>query len=256
MPRRRRVCGLTAHGPWPPTSRGRSSLARHQFSQAADALRAGRSERLPAVAPRRRQPRVRRGPHGLGRGASTRSRACRGARSGSYVTPDAAARRGLPRRGFRLARRRRSPGQARRRALSQAHRRDRRRRGPRRRDARERPPASTMALHDPVVLQRPGLIVLAHRWARDRADEALSAARRAPPGSGPGYRHAARRPDHGHGLGRGRPRRPGVQAPRPPRFVPFSYPSLRVADKDRPTDHVAVMGPAPAGPRDSRRKTR
>ena len=38
-----------------------------------------------------------------------------------------------------------------------------------------------MALHDPVVLQRPGLIVLADRWARDRADEVMAAAVRARP---------------------------------------------------------------------------
>ncbi len=36
-----------------------------------------------------------------------------------------------------------------------------------------------MALHDPVVLQRPGFIVLADRWARDRARTVAASARRA-----------------------------------------------------------------------------
>ena len=38
-----------------------------------------------------------------------------------------------------------------------------------------------MALHDPVVLQRPGFVVLADRWARDRARTVAAAAGRARP---------------------------------------------------------------------------
>ena len=38
-----------------------------------------------------------------------------------------------------------------------------------------------MALHDPVVLQRPGFVVLADRWARDRARTVVAAAGRARP---------------------------------------------------------------------------
>jgi hypothetical protein len=100
-----------------------------------------------------------------------------------------------------------------------------------------------MALHDPVVLQRPGLIVLADRRARDRGDEVLAAARRARP------RLAA--------LGIGT--RPTVLitvfgsaedihdalgfSASTARLVFFSYPTLRVADTDWPIYDVAVMGP-------------
>ena len=100
-----------------------------------------------------------------------------------------------------------------------------------------------MALHDPVVLQRPGLIVLADRRARARGDEVLAAALRARP------RLAA--------LGIGT--RPTVLvtvfgsaedihdalgfSTSTARLVFFSYPSLRVADTDWPTYDVAVMGP-------------
>ena len=100
-----------------------------------------------------------------------------------------------------------------------------------------------MALHDPVVLQRPGLIVLADRWARDRGGEVLAAALRARPrlaalgigtrptvlvtvfGSAEDVRDAL-----------------GVKAATA-RMVFFSYPSLRVADADWPTYDVGVMGP-------------
>jgi len=100
-----------------------------------------------------------------------------------------------------------------------------------------------MALHDPVVLQRPGLIVLADRRARDRGDEVLAAALRARPrlaalgvatrptvlitvfGSAEDIRDAL-----------------GFSASTA-QLVFFSYPSLRVADTDWPILDVAVMGP-------------
>jgi hypothetical protein len=100
-----------------------------------------------------------------------------------------------------------------------------------------------MALHDPVVLQRPGLIVLADRRARDRGDEVLAAALRARPrlaalgiatrptvlitvfGSAEDIRDAL-----------------GFSASTS-RLVFFSYPSLRVADTEWPILDVAVMGP-------------
>jgi hypothetical protein len=100
-----------------------------------------------------------------------------------------------------------------------------------------------MALHDPVVLQRPGLIVLADRWARGRAATVLDAAAQARPrlaalgvstgptvvitvfGSAEDVRDAL-----------------GVDAA-VPRLVFFSYPALRVAEKDWPIYDVGVMGP-------------
>ena len=100
-----------------------------------------------------------------------------------------------------------------------------------------------MALHDPVVLQRPGIIVLADRWARGRGGEVMAAAARARP------RLAA--------LGIGT--RPAVLVTvfgsvedirdalgfraESARLVFFSHPSLRVADEEWPTWDVGVMGP-------------
>ena len=92
-----------------------------------------------------------------------------------------------------------------------------------------------MALHDPVVLQRPGLIVLADRWARDRADEVLAAALRARPrlaALGIGTRPTVlvtvfgSAEDVSDAL--------GFKAAAS-RMVFFSYPSLRVADTAWPT---------------------
>lgn len=100
-----------------------------------------------------------------------------------------------------------------------------------------------MALHDPVVLQRPGLIVLADHWARDRADEVLAAAVRARPrlaALGIGTRPTVlvtvfgSAEDVSDAL--------GVKAATA-RMVFFSCPSLRVADEDWPTWDVGVMGP-------------
>jgi hypothetical protein len=100
-----------------------------------------------------------------------------------------------------------------------------------------------MALHDPVVLQRQGLIVLADRWARSRAGAVLTAAERARPrletlgldttpavvitvfGSAEDVRDAL-----------------GVRAATP-RLVYFSYPPLRVAEKGWDVWDVGVMGP-------------
>jgi hypothetical protein len=100
-----------------------------------------------------------------------------------------------------------------------------------------------MALHDPVVLQRPGLIVLADRWARDRAGEVLAAAARARPrlaALGLGMRPTVLTTVYG-----------SVEDVRDAlgistdagRLVFFSHPPLRVADDSWPTYDVAVMGP-------------
>jgi hypothetical protein len=100
-----------------------------------------------------------------------------------------------------------------------------------------------MALHDPVVLQRPGLIVLADRWARDRAGEVMAAAVRARPrlaALGVGARPSVLVTVYGSvedvrdALGFGADTS---------RLVFFSHPSLRVADEDWPTYDVGVMGP-------------
>ena len=100
-----------------------------------------------------------------------------------------------------------------------------------------------MALHDPVVLQRPGLIVLADRWARGRARTVLTAADRARPrletlgvdtsptvvvtvyGSAEDVRDAL-----------------AVKADTP-RLVYFSSPPLRVAKKSWDVWDIGVMGP-------------
>ena len=100
-----------------------------------------------------------------------------------------------------------------------------------------------MALHDPIVLQRPGLIVLADSWARDRADEVMAAAMRARPrlaALGIGTRPTVlvtvfgSAEDVHDAL--------GMKAATA-RLVFFSYPALRVADTDWPTNDVGVMGP-------------
>jgi hypothetical protein len=100
-----------------------------------------------------------------------------------------------------------------------------------------------MALHDPLVLQRPGLIVLADRWARARARTVLTAAVRARPrlvmlgvdtsptvvvtvyGSAEDVRDAL-----------------AIKAATP-RLVYFSFPPLRVAKKSWDVWDVGVMGP-------------
>ncbi len=100
-----------------------------------------------------------------------------------------------------------------------------------------------MALHEPVVLQRPGIIVLADRRARGRARTVLAAAARARPrlvllgvdtsptvvitvyGSAEDVRDAL-----------------AVKAATP-RLVYFSYPPLRVAKKSWDVWDVGVMGP-------------
>ena len=100
-----------------------------------------------------------------------------------------------------------------------------------------------MALHDPFVLQRPGFIVLADRWARGRARSVLAAAELARPrlatlgldtsptvlvtvyGSAEDVRDAL-----------------AVDASSA-RLVFFSHRSLRVAKKAWPTYDVGVMGP-------------
>ena len=100
-----------------------------------------------------------------------------------------------------------------------------------------------MALHDPVVLRRPGLLVLADRWARRRAATVLAAAARARPrlsalgvdtrptvvvtvfGSVEDVRDAL-----------------AVDAAAA-RLVFFAYPTLRVAEEASPTYDVGVMGP-------------
>ena len=100
-----------------------------------------------------------------------------------------------------------------------------------------------MALHEPDVLQRPGLIVLADGWARGRARTVLAAADRARPrlvtlgvdtsptvvvtvyGSAEDVRDAL-----------------AIKAATP-RLVYFSYPPLRVAKKSWDIWDVGVMGP-------------
>ena len=100
-----------------------------------------------------------------------------------------------------------------------------------------------MALHDPVVLQRPGLIVIADRWARSRARNVLTAAELGRPrlvtlgvdtsptvvvtvyGSAEDVRDAL-----------------AIKAATP-RLVYFSYPPLRVAKKSWDVWDVGVMGP-------------
>jgi hypothetical protein len=100
-----------------------------------------------------------------------------------------------------------------------------------------------MALHDPVVLQRPGFVVLADRWARDRARTVAAAAGRARPqlealgldtgptvlvtiyGSAEDVRDALA------------VRLPSVRL----RF--FAHRPLRVAEEEWDVDDVGVMGP-------------
>jgi len=100
-----------------------------------------------------------------------------------------------------------------------------------------------MALHDPVVLQRPGFIVLADRWARDRAQTVAAAAGRARPrlealgldtsptvlvtvyGSAEDVRDAL-----------------AVELPSV-RLRFFAHLPLRVAEEDWDVDDVGVMGP-------------
>jgi hypothetical protein len=100
-----------------------------------------------------------------------------------------------------------------------------------------------MALHDSLVLQRPGLIVLGDKAARVRAAAVMAAAERARPqlaalgvGAGPTvvitvYGSAA---DVRDALALGASTS---------RLVFFSHPSLRVAGDSWPTYDVGVMGP-------------
>jgi hypothetical protein len=102
-----------------------------------------------------------------------------------------------------------------------------------------------MALHDPFVLQRPGLIVLGDRRARARAKEVTAAAVRARPRlAGLGvdthptvvvtvYGSAA---DVRDALGIG-------ASAAASRLVFFSHPALRVSEKYWPTYDVGVTGP-------------
>ena len=100
-----------------------------------------------------------------------------------------------------------------------------------------------MALHDPIVLQRPGLLVLADRRSRGRAAIVLSAAEKARPrlaalgvstrptvvitvfGSAEDVRAAL------------------ATKAETARLAFFSYPALRVAEDSWPTYDVGVMGP-------------
>ena len=100
-----------------------------------------------------------------------------------------------------------------------------------------------MALHDPVVLQRPGLIVVADRWARGRAAAVLAAAARARPrlaALGIGTRPTVLVTVYGSvedvrdAL--------GVDAAAV-RLAFFAHASLRAADASWPILDVAVMGP-------------
>lgn len=108
------------------------------------------------------------------------------------------------------------------------------------RDLRRR---SLMALHDPVVLQRPGLIVLGDHRARDRAAAVMAAAVRARPrlaGLGLDIRPTvaitvfASAEDVRDGL--------GVDVASA-RLTFFAYPVIRVTDEPWPTRDVGVMGP-------------
>ena len=108
------------------------------------------------------------------------------------------------------------------------------------RDSRRR---YLMALHDPVVLQRPGLIVLADRWARERAGDVLAAA----------VRGRQRLADLGVGTqqtvlvtiyGSVEDVRDALGTDAATvRLRFFSHPSLRVADEDWPIWDVSIMGP-------------
>ena len=100
-----------------------------------------------------------------------------------------------------------------------------------------------MALHEPLVLQRPGLVVIGDRRARGRAGVVLTAALRA----------RARLKDLGidtspavvvtvYGSDAAVREALGVAAPTP-RLVFFSHPPLRAAAESWPTLDVGVMGP-------------
>jgi hypothetical protein len=100
-----------------------------------------------------------------------------------------------------------------------------------------------MALHDPVVLQRPGLVVLADRWARTRAETVLAAAARAR--SRLSVLGVGTRPTvvvTVFGSAEDELDALGIASPSS-RLVFFAYPALRVADALWPTYDVGVMGP-------------
>ena len=100
-----------------------------------------------------------------------------------------------------------------------------------------------MALHDPVVGQRPGLIVLADRWARERAGDVLAAV----------VRGRQRLADLGVGThqtvlvtvyGSAEDVRDALGTDAATvRLRFFSHPSLRVADEEWPVWDVSIMGP-------------
>ena len=100
-----------------------------------------------------------------------------------------------------------------------------------------------MALHDPVALQRPGLLVIADRWARDRATRVVGAGARAR------RRLAALGIDTRPTVvvtvfGSAKDVRDALAVDAPTaRLVFFSYPTLRVGDEDWETFDVGVMGP-------------
>jgi hypothetical protein len=100
-----------------------------------------------------------------------------------------------------------------------------------------------MALHDPLVLQRPGLIVLADRRARGRAEKVLAAAARARPrltGLGVDTRPTVVVTVYGSAADVHDALGVGASVPR---LVFFSHPSLRADEKYWSTYDVGVTGP-------------
>ena len=100
-----------------------------------------------------------------------------------------------------------------------------------------------MALHDPLVLQRPGLIVLADRSARGRARKVLAAAARARPrlaGLGVDTRTTVVVTVYGSAADVHDALGVGASVPR---LVFFSHPALRADEEYWPTYDVGVMGP-------------
>jgi hypothetical protein len=100
-----------------------------------------------------------------------------------------------------------------------------------------------MALHEPLVLQRPGLIVLGDRRARGRAEDVMAAAARARPRlAGIGIDTSPTVVVTVYGSVADVRDALGLDAP-VSRLVFFSHPSLRVAEEYWPTYDVGVMGP-------------
>jgi hypothetical protein len=100
-----------------------------------------------------------------------------------------------------------------------------------------------MALHDPVVLQRPGFVVLADRWARDRAREVADSAGRAR------IRLAALGLDTRPAVlvtiyGSAEDVRDALAVSLPSvRLRFFAHQPLRVSKQEAPVGDVGVMGP-------------